>query len=733
MERTKFARSMLWINATAAALALAVLVGWLVLVSPTETVVSAYPSKWEPALGHPLPELPDGITVAGDPSALDGMAVLLTGRGNRVHVRPDVADRTPWFTTVRMVEAPTFRWVIHSETEQSVLIEYVDPGGDTPHLTVSGGPSGEERAICRWPWQLPLVVDLSVGVDEDQVVVETDDGAWRCGLDAPLVALEHTVEPPPAGALLYVDRVLVERERRGSGDVLARATFDDWPANVQLLPRIGIPWNSTLGLALALLLCLAVGVVLDALALRVHPWFRSRASNVYLGFWLLSPAQWLVIIVARGVLGLPPLSVLIGMACLLVARMVWLFGAQPRSGGPPRRSTTRAPVWVSVVTLGSPLLALLAANALYSGPYYGSFAAMTLAVWILGSMVIPLETRNRRWLGVVRAVVGTLAVLACVEMSLRATDRLDTSLDLEVRASAHAWPLEATTAVLGPPALPFGATINREKPAGAFRVVCLGSSTTEGFGASGASTTYPGVLEQLLGAGAGPKVEVVNGGLGGAPLYMLRVYLEDVLLPLDPDVVVLYYGVNGESTWARELHRRVVEEKRRSPHLDSDEEMWAALQLRWSPAWLVEGFVACARTRTFVALLLAADWARHRGDPETDREERVVDRDVLAQTAGEIIDACERDGTPLLMIPEVCSTGHPGGPECHRVDLAFARAMEERDGDDIHLVSLSDDFDAQQRLEYFIDEVHMTDEGYAYLAARVEAALVRSGLGPGAQ
>ncbi len=80
------------------------------------------------------------------------------------------------------------------------------------------------------------------------------------------------------------------------------------------------------------------------------------------------------------------------------------------------------------------------------------------------------------------------------------------------------------------------------KPAGAFRVVCIGGSTTEEGQTN--ETTYPKLLEARLQAAFPEKtVEVFNAGTSGVATegHLLRL---PEYLALEPDLVVLHIGVN---------------------------------------------------------------------------------------------------------------------------------------------------------------------------------------------
>ncbi|HEX72172.1 MAG TPA: SGNH/GDSL hydrolase family protein, partial [Candidatus Hydrogenedentes bacterium] len=80
------------------------------------------------------------------------------------------------------------------------------------------------------------------------------------------------------------------------------------------------------------------------------------------------------------------------------------------------------------------------------------------------------------------------------------------------------------------------------KPAGVFRIVCVGGSTTEEGATS--DTTYPGFLRQKLAAEFGEdRADVINCGIPGLNSVKEKMRLPDYLL-LEPDLAVYYNGVN---------------------------------------------------------------------------------------------------------------------------------------------------------------------------------------------
>lgn len=83
------------------------------------------------------------------------------------------------------------------------------------------------------------------------------------------------------------------------------------------------------------------------------------------------------------------------------------------------------------------------------------------------------------------------------------------------------------------------------KPAGTIRVICVGASTTFGHSAPSDATTWPRLLEgKLREALPGQTIQVINAGVPGYTTFHNLPNLGLRLLPLEPDVVVFYQGVN---------------------------------------------------------------------------------------------------------------------------------------------------------------------------------------------
>ncbi len=87
-----------------------------------------------------------------------------------------------------------------------------------------------------------------------------------------------------------------------------------------------------------------------------------------------------------------------------------------------------------------------------------------------------------------------------------------------------------------------GKDVALPKPAGVFRIVCVGGSTTEEGGSD--ETTYPALLEKKLQAEFPERrIEVVNCGISGMNTLQQLSRFGDYLA-LQPDLLIVYEGVN---------------------------------------------------------------------------------------------------------------------------------------------------------------------------------------------
>ena len=76
------------------------------------------------------------------------------------------------------------------------------------------------------------------------------------------------------------------------------------------------------------------------------------------------------------------------------------------------------------------------------------------------------------------------------------------------------------------------------------RILAIGSSSTQGIGATGPSFTYPAQLQTRLAAMFGRAVEVDNSGIGGETIDATVKRLEAEIAAGKPDLVIWQVGTN---------------------------------------------------------------------------------------------------------------------------------------------------------------------------------------------
>ena len=91
-----------------------------------------------------------------------------------------------------------------------------------------------------------------------------------------------------------------------------------------------------------------------------------------------------------------------------------------------------------------------------------------------------------------------------------------------------------------------------EKPAGEYRIACVGGSSTYDTEIDEPGLAYPAQLERALREDHGyENVRVINAGVGGYSSWETLIHLQLRVLETQPDLVVVYHAVN-------DVHARIV-------------------------------------------------------------------------------------------------------------------------------------------------------------------------------
>jgi len=261
-------------------------------------------------------------------------------------------------------------------------------------------------------------------------------------------------------------------------------------------------------------------------------------------------------------------------------------------------------------------------------------------------------------------------------------------------------------------------SVLRNKPAGAGRVVCLGSSSTAGAGLADSWNAYPALLDQMF-----PDVEVINAGCAGYSSYMLSIFLADVLVALDPDVVTFYYGGNegygnadksfypkAKNIVKKLLERNVAEiGELENAVLHGTANRFALTAYRLldqSKAFLLlRHHLISARRRTLVLRHLDNDEIQPWMLPRTET--------ILENMA----DLCRRHEIVLIFIPEV-------GASIQNVNPLVTSTMENLCAQEkAKCVDAVKGKPGLTSPTQFLDTTHLTVEGHRRLAATLAPAI----------
>jgi len=611
------------------------------------------------------------------------------------------------------------------------------------------------------------------------------------------------LEPTPPALLMAVDRVRIVEIAGGMLLERLDIDFHLAPVHLDLGRALGLEPRSMGLHLVSLVLMLLVGFGLGELWLLAARRGFTPGTTPAGTLLLLAPLDGAVMLCFRAMLSLSTLAALIALGGLLTARALAgaRRGAVAASGNHGGREDWRwrlvlaagaaLLIWAVLVCDGMlynhvtavhvPLLLwllvpltvmLVLVPAALAAPLpgvtwavglgqlapmmlLGNFQAMPLAGVKLAAVLLPLLLLTVIHLarsGQRKATrrLAACALLACAPLLVEAVMR---SWEYPERiyswdrgsALSSSWDFERHSSLLrggrAPERISAAHRTHRlAREANTTRIVALGSSSTYGAGVQDERRhSYPAQLQRLLGQQLDSKVEVINAGVSGAYFTHLYIYLWQVLLPSRPDLVVIYFGDNGDGPdgWAHYLRARDI--VKRYPHIDSQQELTAALRLRWPTELLTSAFVAGVKSRTFMAAVMALESVSRRIERRWPTPRDMVcgpREECLARSAALAVKACVEGGVPALLVPEVslpdvkARAANPGEPVAgsagqYRIFSALAR---EHAGKGVHYLDVLEQFPPEVADKVMVDRVHMIEQGYLRLARLVAAHITKQGL-----
>jgi len=229
------------------------------------------------------------------------------------------------------------------------------------------------------------------------------------------------------------------------------------------------------------------------------------------------------------------------------------------------------------------------------------------------------------------------------------------------------------------------------------------------------------------------------GGIDGAPFYYISVLLREVVLELSPNLVIIYFGSNGDLPSAERYHQRVKAEVTAAPHIQNVDQLRAAMELTWNPPWLIDLYLALSDSRIFIALAEIVAGTREALAPNLshssgDEVALESDDDFAIRTVEEVVQACLSRGVKVLLIPEIhyqdlaSNRGKPASEMSHAYYRIFQHLAKKYAQQGVHYASMLERFGAAPWMNYLADDMHMNDDGYRFLAEQIAEVIREKGL-----
>jgi len=274
-----------------------------------------------------------------------------------------------------------------------------------------------------------------------------------------------------------------------------------------------------------------------------------------------------------------------------------------------------------------------------------------------------------------------------------------------------------------------GEEISRAKPEGTYRIVCVGGSTTWGWDSYSDDKTWPAILQRTLEAsgklpGDAQRVEVINAGVPGYTLMESFVNLKMRVLPLEPDLVIVYHAANDARVIARGDVLPDYTHMRRVWSEPAPPSFWATLSNQSQLLGLILGTESEQRDLEHILHVPGFENLPIREAAEVDEGLAIIETTLREMNA-----LARANGTELALCTFAWSLGpHPKPNMQDWMDHQVA--LMERVNEVIRAVARSEDaflIDVNAKgpktREEFTDIIHLTDAGRRKVAKTIAAAL----------
>ena len=253
----------------------------------------------------------------------------------------------------------------------------------------------------------------------------------------------------------------------------------------------------------------------------------------------------------------------------------------------------------------------------------------------------------------------------------------------------------------------YGPEFSIEKPAGKFRIVCLGDSCTH-FGPE----TYPDMLRAILEKKAPGKFEVINAGVIGYTSFQGRRLWETKVSDWSPDLVTVYFGWNDH--WL-------------SIGLEDKEQIASepSTAMRWLGSSRVFQFARWLKSGT------GTRSSRMRVELPDYKDNLTTIQSQCKSKAVKTIFLTAPHAFNLGIPPYLLTSGEIANPDdlipLHNQYNAAVREVAK--ATQSTLLDTAQEMESMNKQELFIeDHIHLSESGRAYVANRLMETLEQQGI-----
>lgn len=657
--------------------------------------------------------------------------------------------------------------------------------------------SGDEKLISFSGMSQSCSRDIGITVRDGSIEAAEDGGrrvtAFTEEIEGPVFRIVSRLEP------VVLDRIEISSTNPGGGyhsivgnEFISTPVFFDLPCSLRLFPA------SLSCIILSFLLLCAVSFLFDKSLLTLIRIFRVAPDTWSRWLFIFLPLGSSILFVARSMLALPISSLAASVTAAAVVKAALLLrtgrsrtGEGKSAGFAPRvvfaagmiffvfsipslhselvgaRGLSNvesgfllsAPVFLSVFALllsrRYPVETFGAAVFQFAGfllferfcgfPDLVTYSFLIMLPWSLWTTGYIVRHSKKKSLSAVFAICAfPLLLPGGFELLLRSNLLTNTSLDFRQGALTRFSDLEKYTGLFGSPG--DETIIIRDtgyavtKPPGRYRIVALGSSSTWGSGAGALPCgAYPFKLESSL-CSRGLDVEVINAGICGASLYMLQVYFDEVLSLFRPNLLILYFGENRDKRGLDIFYNDLKTKVAAAPYIDSTVKLAAAEQTGVDSWWMVGVVIRLSGLRSFTAAVKLGELLRNTGMKEPVVKKYVLEGcgEFIAETPERIVRRSLRNGTEVLLAPEISFDAMVSRHETHEYYESFSRLAANFSQEGVYFLNLLDYFSGVYEngsvrsgaSAMYADKIHMTESGYELLAEQIARFLIERDILP---